>query len=260
MEYTVHALAALSGVSRRTLHYYDSIGLLRPARIAENGYRMYGAAEIDRLQQILLYRAFGMELAGIREILDNPAFDAQAALEQHLHALLERKASLELQISSVRKTIQAKKGECTMKDTEKFEGFRTRMLAENEEKYGGELRRKYGDDAVDASIFKVCGMAEADWQAAETLRERAEALFREAMPAGAPACEAAQQACAVHGEWLRRFWKSGTYTKAAHAALGAAYAGDARFAAYYETHVGPGAAAFIRDALAIYAENAKAEN
>ena len=64
----------------------------------------------------------------------------------------------------------------------------------------------------------------------------------------------------VHGEWLRRFWKSGTYTKAAHAALGAAYAGDARFAAYYETHVGPGAAAFIRDALAIYAENAKAEN
>lgn len=62
MEYTVNKLAKISGVSARTLHYYDEIGLLRPMRIAENGYRIYGPKEVDLLQQILFYRELGVPL------------------------------------------------------------------------------------------------------------------------------------------------------------------------------------------------------
>ena len=84
MEYGIHELAELAGVTTRTLRWYDKIGLLKPIGIGENGYRRYGGAEVDRLQQILLYRALGVELAQIRSILDDPGFDRLAALKNHL--------------------------------------------------------------------------------------------------------------------------------------------------------------------------------
>ena len=75
MEYTIRKLASLAGVSTRTLRWYDQIGLLKPCRCAENDYRIYGPAEVDRLQQILFYRALGVELTRIRMILDEHSFD-----------------------------------------------------------------------------------------------------------------------------------------------------------------------------------------
>lgn len=75
MEYTVKALADLAGVTPRTLRWYDRIGLLKPLRTTEAGYRLYGPAQLDRLQDILFYRELGLDLASIRTILDDPAFD-----------------------------------------------------------------------------------------------------------------------------------------------------------------------------------------
>ena len=75
MEYSIQELSKLSGVTTRTLRWYDQIGLLKPSRVAESGYRYYGKREVDRLQDILYYRALGVELARIRECLDNPSFD-----------------------------------------------------------------------------------------------------------------------------------------------------------------------------------------
>lgn len=260
MDYIVQSLAALSGVSRRTLRYYDQIGLLKPARVAENGYRIYGKEQVERLQQILLYRALGMKLEEIQAVLSAPDFDACRALEEHLCRLEEKKQQIEKQIQSVRKTLSAKKGDYIMKDAERFEGFKEEMIRENEAKYGSEIRQKYGEEAVDASIFKVRGMSEERWQAAEALRTKAEALFGEAMREGDPKSETARQACAVHGEWIRLFWKDGTYLKAAHAALGEMYAADPRFRAYYEKQIGEGAAEFLRDALAVYAQTENMQN
>lgn len=259
MEYTVHEMAALSGVSRRTLRFYDEIGLLKPARTAENGYRLYGETEVERLQQILLYRAFGMKLEQIRTVLSAPDFDMFRALEEHLHCLEEKKRQIEVQILSVQKTISAKKGEYKMRDTERFEGFRERMIRENEAQYGREAREKYGEEAVDASVLKVRSMSEEQWLAAEQLRTETEAQLRVALQSGDPAGEAAQRACALHAEWIRLFWKDGAYSKAAHKALGAMYVSDARFCDYYARRVGNGAAEFLRDALAVYAEQ-EAEN
>ena len=87
MEYSVQQLSRLSGVTARTLRWYDEIGLLKPCRVGENGYRFYGRSEVDRLQMILHYRALGVELAQIKEYLDDPSFDRLTAFRRHLSVL-----------------------------------------------------------------------------------------------------------------------------------------------------------------------------
>ena len=87
MEYGIRQLAALAGVSARTLRYYDQIGLLPPARVGENGYRYYGPAQVDLLQQILFYRQRGFELEAVRALVYQPGFDRLAALQEHLARL-----------------------------------------------------------------------------------------------------------------------------------------------------------------------------
>ena len=89
MEYTVQKLAQLAGVSSRTLRYYDEIGLLKPARINSSGYRIYGSAEIDKLQQILFYRELGVELEKIKKIIHSSSFDSLKALQEHRTKLME---------------------------------------------------------------------------------------------------------------------------------------------------------------------------
>ena len=95
MEYSIQELSRLSGATTRTLRWYDQIGLLKPSRVAESGYRYYGGAEVDRLQDILYYRALGVELARIKECLDDPSFDRLAALKSHLAALEAEQERLE---------------------------------------------------------------------------------------------------------------------------------------------------------------------
>ena len=107
MEYSIQQLSRLSGVTTRALRWYDRIGLLKPSRVADSGYRYYGPAEVDRLQDILYYRALGVELARIREYLDDPSFDRLAALRGHLTALKAERGRLEQLIQSVQDTIGA---------------------------------------------------------------------------------------------------------------------------------------------------------
>ena len=128
MEYSIQALSRLSGVTTRTLRWYDEIGLLKPSRVAESGYRYYGPAEVDRLQDILYYRALGVELARIKRCLDDPSFDRLAALRSHLTALEAERARLEGLIRSVRQTIGAEERKEIMDDKQKFEAFKQRVV------------------------------------------------------------------------------------------------------------------------------------
>lgn len=98
MEYTVNHLAKLSGVSTRTLRYYDKIGLLKPLRIGSNGYRIYGDEQIDLLQQILFYRNLDFRLEDIKSIVTAPDFDREQALADHLIMLEARRQQMELLI------------------------------------------------------------------------------------------------------------------------------------------------------------------
>ena len=95
MEYTISALAKLSGVSSRTLLYYDQIKLLQPQRTNSAGYRIYGRQEVDRLQQILYFKSFGLSLETIRGILDEPQASIQTVLLQHYQQLLQERAALD---------------------------------------------------------------------------------------------------------------------------------------------------------------------
>ncbi|MFQ9440643.1 MAG: MerR family transcriptional regulator, partial [Acutalibacteraceae bacterium] len=119
MEYTIKQLANLSGVSTRTLRYYDEIDLLKPKRIGENGYRIYETEQIDTLEQILCYRSLGVSLEEISRLLSATNTEKEQVLQRHLIALSERKSQIELFIENVSKTILLLKGDIIMTDEEK---------------------------------------------------------------------------------------------------------------------------------------------
>jgi len=251
MEYTVHELALISGVSVRTLHYYDKIGLLRPLRIEQNGYRKYGTEQVDKLQQILFYKELGVSLKKIKSILQNENFDREKELEEQLTALLQKKEELELLIENVKRTISSVKGEETMSDKEKFDGLKKQMVEENEEKYGKEIREKYGDEAIDASNAKLMNMSQSQWESTQKLGEEINTKLQKAFQEGNPASELAQEVCDLHRQWLCLYWTEGTYSKEAHKALAEGYVSDERFTAYYDK-LGEGCTKFFRDAIVIY--------
>lgn len=148
--YTVGSLAKLAGVTVRALHHYEDEGLLHPERTA-SGYRHYGAADVERLQQILLLRSCGLSLGAIRDAFADDRFDFRAVLTDHLATLRARQKELETLMGTVEKTIASLEGRCTMTDRERFEGMKARAIAENEEHYGAEVRRRHGDAAMDAA-------------------------------------------------------------------------------------------------------------
>ncbi len=251
MEYTINKLAKLAGVSTRTLRYYDQFGLLTPVRVSSNGYRIYGQNEIDRLQQILFYRELGVPLEKIRSILAASNFDRQAALEGHLTDLRAKRRQIDALIANVEKTLKTAKGEMTMTDDEKFEGFIQKLVEDNEQQYGEEVRRKYGDDTVDRSNAKVRGMSKEQYAEVEKLRQEVEETLKAAFELGDPAGPLAQKACALHKKWLCFFWDH--YSKEAHIGVTQMYVEDPRFTAYYD-QIAPGCAPFLRDAVLIYCE------
>lgn len=249
MEYTVQKLSELAGVSKRTLRYYDQIGLLKPARINESGYRLYGRAEVDRLQQILFYRELGVSLEKIKEIIDAPSFNRQEALKAHRERLLEKRRRLGLLIANLDKTIAAAEGEIVMTDQEKFAGFKKKLIEENEAKYGVEIRAKYGVEAVERSNQKLMGMTPEEYEAVAKLGEEVLATLDTAYETGDPGGELAQKAADLHRQWLSFYWAD--YSKEAHAGLARMYVEDERFRAYYDRGL-PGKAEFFRDAVLIY--------
>ncbi|MBC2322281.1 MerR family transcriptional regulator [Listeria booriae] len=249
MEYTVQKLAKLAGVSTRTLRYYDEIGILKPARINSSGYRIYGQNEVDRLQQILFYREMNVGLDKIKAILEQPDFDETEALKTHRAQLLDKRKQLDELIRNVEKSIAHSERRITMTDQEKFEGFKQKMIDENEEKYGTEIREKYGDDKINKSNAKLKGMSEAEVERVNRLAETILVELAEAFETGDPAGDKAQEVAAMHKEWLSTYWD--TYSKEAHAGLAQMYVDDERFTAYYDKDQ-PGLAAFLRDAIVIF--------
>ena len=223
--------------------------MLKPARVTEAGYRIYGPREVDRLQDILFYRELGLELSAIRRILDDPSFNRQSALQSHLAELESRKNHLEDLILTVRKTIDDIEGGTKMSDREKFETFKRRVVAANEEQYGREIRKKYGDEAVDRSNANILALTEAESQQWKDLGEEIITALTHAVENGENPTGAEGQRIALHRRWLSYSWEA--YTPQAHAGLGQLYTADERFTAYYDKAV-PGCAAFLRDAISAY--------
>jgi DNA-binding transcriptional MerR regulator len=249
MEYTVQKLSKLAGVSTRTLRYYDEIGILKPARINSSGYRIYGHEEVNKLQQILFYKELGVSLENISEIITSPNFDSTNALKEHREKLLAKKSQLDMLIANVDKTIAEVEGRIIMSDKEKFEGFKEKLINDNEEKYGTEIRQKYGDAVIDASNEKFRNMSKEKYAEYEQLEKDVLKTLKAAFATKDPASDLAQKAADLHRTWLSYSWNS--YSKEAHAGLAKMYVEDERFTQYYDKEQ-PGLAAFLRDAILIY--------
>ena len=251
MEYTIKKLAEMAGVSTRTLRYYDEIGLLKPCRVNSSGYRIYGEKEIDILQQILLYRSMDIKLEDIQNIIANPNFNICQSLIEHRESLISRRNQLDQLILTVEKTIEYKKGEISMSNKEKFEGFKKEKLRENEEKYGKEIRDKYGKETVEASNKKFMNLSEEDFNEMQRLESEMFDNLLKVSDSGDLDSEEAKKVYGNHKKWLCFSWPS--YSKEAHAGLAEMYVADERFAKYYNDKAGKEVVEILRDIIVKYA-------
>ncbi|HEX4264651.1 MAG TPA: MerR family transcriptional regulator [Verrucomicrobiae bacterium] len=147
MAYTVKQLARLSGVSIRTLHFYDETGLLKPAYLGKNSYRFYEEPQLLMLQQILFYRELGFELKQIKQVLGRARFQKIAALQSHRKVLQKNLARTHSLIETIDKTIKHLKGTRKMKSQEMFEGF---SVATGDDRFGEHI--KLGGEPIDCKI------------------------------------------------------------------------------------------------------------
>lgn len=252
VRYSIREVSELAGVSARTLRYYDEIGLLKPLEISETGYRYYGEQELTLLQQILFYRERGMELKQIQKIIYQSDFDVMRSLQEHLLDLEAKKKHMESLIFTVEQTIRSMKGECEMSDKEKFQAFKERIVRENEEKHGAEIREKYGDDEMDSANRKMLNMTEEEFERFQNLGKEINTQLEEAVRTGEkPESEKGKRIVLLHKEWLGKTWKQ--YTKDAHIAIGNMYISDERFKLYYDKEVA-GCATFLEKAIRYWVE------
>ena len=232
MVYTVKKLAAMSGVSVRTLHWYDEVGLLKPARHGANGYRYYEEAQLLMLQQILFYRELGFELKQIQEILGRAGFEKIAALEAHRKVLKKDIARRRKLIGTIEKTIEHLKGEKKMKTEEMFAGF----SAEQQAKHEQYLIDRFGEPAragIAESKQRVQGWSKAKWEQAGGVFHAICADLVSAMGRGAGVESREVQAIIRrHFEWLQQFWSPNRESYAGHSLL----ITDSDLRKAYETH------------------------
>lgn len=251
MEYQIKELAELAGVSTRTLRYYDSIGLLKPKRMTEAGYRMYGEYEVNLLQQILFYRSLDFKLEEINEILSDPQFDLATALEEHHERLQQKVIQLQGLIDTVEKTIANYKGERKMSDKEKFAAFKQQKLQENETKYGEEIRQKYGEKTVKEANKQFLNLTEEEY---DTMQETEAKLFvalEKVMESKDMESDTAKSVYELHKKWLSYSWPK--YDKDAHKSLAMMYVADERFKEYYDSRVAEGATEMLCEIIQKFA-------
>ncbi|MHA6481915.1 MerR family transcriptional regulator [Paenibacillus sp. strain BS8-2] len=246
----VKEVAELTGISVRTLHHYDEIGLLIPDQLTDTGYRVYSERNLELLQQILFFRELGFPLKKIKEIVMSESFDRLEALKRHQEMLHEKRSQLDQLLLTVERTIQHAKGEVTMSNKEKFKGF---DFSSNP--YEQEARERWGDQAVDESNKKmkkmqVDGKMQAFQDEMNELYHKLAEVRQED-----PASETAQAAI---GQWFKLLNKMGSYSLEAFKGLGQMYVDDVRFTRNID-QFGEGLSLFMRDAMAHYADNQPAE-
>ena len=249
----INELAKLSGVSARTLRYYDQIGLLKPTAIEQNGYRKYSQFDIDRLQQILFYRELDFKLEEIKDLLNDPNFEVKEVLKKQYGLLQKKRNYLDRLLETINQTINMLEGDIKMTNEEKFNAFKNKLVEENEQNYGQEIREKYGEEQVEASYGKLKSMTEEQFEAKQQLEKQLFERLKEAMVQGDTTSAIAMEAAELHKRWLSFSWAK--YTKEAHQGLAQMYLYDERFTSYYDQQVGEGATQFLHDAIVVYTAN-----
>ena len=240
---TVKQLSKLAGVTPRTLHHYDEIGLLKPSRVGDNSYRYYGEESILQLQQILFYRELGIPLEDIKRIMGRRDFDVMGALRSHKEALQKQVTRLNRLIHTVDNTINHLKGNTIMSEKSLFEGF----SEEEQEKYAAEAEELYGSESVRESNRKWKAYPAAK---KEAIMAEGKAIYTD-MIAAIPKGASSPETQAIVERWrkhLEYFW---TPNLDQLLALANGYNDDPRFKANFDK-LDPQLAGFIREAVQLY--------
>jgi len=243
MNYTVKQLADLAGVSRRTLHHYDEVGLLKPSTRAKNKYRYYDDGAVLRLQQILFYRELGLSLNEIRALLSQPDFDVRRSLEAHRGELQKRVARLNRLIDTVDKTIVHLNGGITMSTKDIFEAFSEEQV----EEYAEEARQRWDPKLVNQSMKLWKSYSD---EKKKVIGAQGEANYQEIfdnMDKGHDSPEV-QAGVAKWHQHMRYFYEP---TITGLSGLGQMYCEDSRFRATFEKF-SPEFPDFLCDAIQFY--------
>lgn len=231
----------MSRVSSRTLRHYDHVGLLPPAHVGHGGLRYYERPQLLRLQHILVLRELGLGLDDIGAVLAGET-DEVAALRRHRERLLAEADRLRTLAATVARTIAEREDGPEMAAEELFEGFRN-------DPYAAEARERWGETAVQAQERAAAW----DDETAHGIKEEGAAVNRDAaalMRAGVPVDDPrVQDVVARHHAWVSHFWTPG---REAYIGLGQLYVDDERFTATIDADA-PGLAAYLRDAMSVYA-------
>jgi DNA-binding transcriptional MerR regulator len=243
MEWSIQDIARLAGTTSRTLRHYGQIGLLDPSRVGANGYRYYDQDRLVRLQRILLLRELGLGLPAITEVLDGQR-DTAAALRTHLKLLESERERIGRQIESVRTTLRKTEGGEQLMAEEVFDGF-------DHTRYEQEVTERWGREAYEKGDRWWRSLSDAEKKAFQQQQLDIARDFGRAYLAGEAAdSDEAQAITQRQFEWLSITTDP---TKEYFIGLGEMYVADPRFAANYDRH-GEGTAAFVRDAMRVYAE------
>jgi DNA-binding transcriptional MerR regulator len=241
----------MAGVSVRTLHHYDHIGLLEPPARTAAGYRLYGETELLRLQQILFFKELDLPLSEVRSILDDPEFDQVRALQAHRRMLEGRVERLAQLLQTVDKTIQKlTEDTMSMTDEELYEGFTKEQI----ERYKREAREMYDPALVKESQRRVGKMSKTQWEAVklegdEVTRGIAGLMDRE------PGDPEVQALIARHHAWIENFYPASADV---YRGLGQLYTSHPEFRAFYDRYR-PDLADFMAAAMARYADDVLAK-
>jgi DNA-binding transcriptional MerR regulator len=244
MGYSVGQVARFAGITVRTLHHYDEIGLLRPSERSAAGYRRYSEPDLDRLQQVLFYRELGFSLEEIAVILDDPGGDPVTHLRRQHELLRRRIGRLEAMAAAVERAMEARKMGISLTPQERFEVFGDF----DPEQYAEEAEERWGGtDAFEQSHRRTARYTKDDWRAITAEAGEVLQAFAAAFAEGAPAeGERATDVAERHRAHITRWFYDCTYE--IHKGLGEMYVTDPRFAANYE-RVAEGLSRYVRDAI-----------
>jgi len=240
MRLSIGEMADLSGVSVRTLHYYDAIGLLRPEIVTGTGYRYYGAASAARMQQILFYRELEFPLKDIRVLLSDPRYDKREALRNQQHLLRLKRDRLDRLLELLEANL---KGEKTME----FKEFDSSELDMARETYAAEAKARWGDtEAWKESQRRMEKVTSSEREAAT---EEMNGVFRRfaALAGRDPASPEVQEAVDCWQAFITKHYYP--CTDEILAGLGQMYTADERFRENLD-RFGPGTAQLMSDAIA----------
>jgi DNA-binding transcriptional MerR regulator len=246
--FTVKKLSTLAGVTPRTLHHYDRIGLLKPSRVGENGYRYYGEESVLRLQQILFYRELDLPLEEVKRIMGRRDFDLISTLESHRVQLGMRIVRLERLIQTVDNTIDHLKGITTMSSRQIFAGF----SEEEERKFAEEAERLYDPTTVRKSNLRWKGYTA---EQKHRILDEGNKVYVDMIAAISKGAES-REAQAIVERWRKHmdyFW---TPTLDQLLGLAEMYVADKRFTANFN-RINPKLAEFMLEAVKVYAAGGK---